>query len=407
MDRIRILAIPSSDYLGHPFPQRYNHILEMLHESPFEVHVIRFRLYDETRLKTRTVIRLLHSEIRSRSIASYYFLNLPIHNLQILSLSIGYKYDLLFASNISPWIATPLIIKMLRLSRRPTIVFDLQDYFPMSAAGYITNEIAKTMVENLVFVATRLLVRCADIVTAPSRTLLRWAAKVGAKRTYFLPNGVPNYFVPLYHNEAAELRRELGLEKSIILGFVGSLEFWLNFKPIIDALKKLVDEGLDVRLVLIGGKLHTPFEKTIFAYAEEQNVDSYIVRIGFVPHNEVPKYIAMFDFGLIPFDPSNPLNKFVEEPLKLWEYLSQEVIPLASPLKAMMLYHRIFVFFYHSHDDIVRIVRSYISSKEVFRMKARMGRDFVLRERTWPRIVSRFKRFLLQMLVKRWLGSRR
>jgi len=39
----RVLLVPSSDYLGHPFPQRHNQIFERLHDGEgFEVHVVRF-----------------------------------------------------------------------------------------------------------------------------------------------------------------------------------------------------------------------------------------------------------------------------------------------------------------------------------------------------------------------------
>jgi hypothetical protein len=30
---VRVLLIPSSDYLGHPFPQRHNQIFERLHDG--------------------------------------------------------------------------------------------------------------------------------------------------------------------------------------------------------------------------------------------------------------------------------------------------------------------------------------------------------------------------------------
>jgi hypothetical protein len=46
MAPIRIVLIPSSDYLGHPFPQRHNHIFERLHDGKeFEVHVVKFHMY--------------------------------------------------------------------------------------------------------------------------------------------------------------------------------------------------------------------------------------------------------------------------------------------------------------------------------------------------------------------------
>ena len=52
-----MLLIPSSDYLGHPFPQRHNQIFERLHDGKeFEVHVVRFGFFGKPKLKTKCAI---------------------------------------------------------------------------------------------------------------------------------------------------------------------------------------------------------------------------------------------------------------------------------------------------------------------------------------------------------------
>ena len=54
---IRVLLVPSSDYVGHPFPQRHNQIFERLHKiSDFEVHVARFKLFDEIKLNSNLIV---------------------------------------------------------------------------------------------------------------------------------------------------------------------------------------------------------------------------------------------------------------------------------------------------------------------------------------------------------------
>ena len=43
---IKVLLIPSSDYLEHSFPQRHNYSFEHIHDrEEFEVHVIRFNIF--------------------------------------------------------------------------------------------------------------------------------------------------------------------------------------------------------------------------------------------------------------------------------------------------------------------------------------------------------------------------
>jgi hypothetical protein len=68
MAPIRVLLIPSSDNLGHPFPQRPNHIFERLHDGKeFEVHVVRFQMYDKPKPTTRCIIHEIPHEIKTRT----------------------------------------------------------------------------------------------------------------------------------------------------------------------------------------------------------------------------------------------------------------------------------------------------------------------------------------------------
>ncbi|MEM4489068.1 MAG: hypothetical protein QXK88_09810 [Desulfurococcaceae archaeon] len=65
---IRVLLIPSSDYLGHPFPQRHNQIFERIHDGKnFEVHVARFHIYDKARLSSKCIIHDMPLEFKTES----------------------------------------------------------------------------------------------------------------------------------------------------------------------------------------------------------------------------------------------------------------------------------------------------------------------------------------------------
>jgi len=63
---IRILLIPSSDYLGHPFPQRHNHIFERIHDGKdFEVHIVRFNIFGKPKLTSKCIIHEFPSEFKT------------------------------------------------------------------------------------------------------------------------------------------------------------------------------------------------------------------------------------------------------------------------------------------------------------------------------------------------------
>ena len=106
----------------------------------------------------------------------------------------------------------------------------------------------------------------------------------------------------------------------------------------------------------------------------------------------------MFDFGLIPFDPRNPLNTFIEEPLKLWEYLSQEVIPLVSPLKGILRYNRDFVYVYYNGKTLYSILKGFWRNPKQYKVKASKGRIHAIKNRTWSSIANEVKELLHNMV---------
>jgi len=403
---IRVLLIPSSDYVGHPFPQRYNHIFERLHGEDIEVHIIRFALRPKPALQTRAIMHELSVEFKCPSITQYYLANLINHNIEILNIIKQESIDVIVLSNLSPCYLVSSVKSIFKFNIG--IIFDLQDYYPISAAGYLASRnsilypISVAMLHNIM----RHLIQGSEAISAASRLLERLAKKLGAKRTYFIPNGIPEYFVPYRKEEGMELRARLGLERSIVLGYVGSIEFWLDFDPILKAMEQLIIDQIPVHLILIGGKLHTSYEDRLIRRIEELKLQEYVTRMGFVKHNKLPQYIAMFDFGLMPFDINNPLNLFIEEPLKLWEYLSQEVIPLSAFLPGILRYNKEFVYIYRNADDICTIIKEYWKNKEKISLKARKGRIYAINERVWSKIAINFKKIIYDTVKAIRSGTR-
>jgi len=400
-ESIRVLLIPSSDYLGHPFPQRYNHIFERLHGKNLEIHVLRFRLSDEVKIPTHVMVHELEFEVPCKNATKYYALNSVSHNIEVLRLIRNEGIDIVVVSNLSPALILPLL-KLFRAINIP-IIFDLQDYYPSGAAGYVSSQgsILYSIAEEVALQITKTLIRYSDIVTAPSRTLLRLAKRLGAKRAFFIPNGIPEYFTKLYKDQALQLRKEFGLYDSIILGFVGSIEFWLRMDTVVEALYKLVDKGLDVKFVIIGGGLQTSYAVKLWNQIKELDLKSHVVKLGFIPHRLLPSYVAMFDIGLIPFDENSRLTLFVEEPLKLLEYLSQEVIVFATPLKGLLLHTRQYCAFYRNAEELAKLIMEFIDRREYYITRAKMGRQFVIQNRTWNKIAKLFHKCILEALAIR------
>lgn len=326
---IRVLLIPSSDYLGHPFPQRHNQIFERLHDGKnFEVHVVRFRLFDKPKLRTNLVIHELDGI--TRSLATYYLLNMFNHASEIRRIVRQESIDIIVLSNLAAPFVYTLMDKL--SSMRVPVIFDLPDYYPTSAAGYIfdvRSTLCKLLTEAFDFIL-RYMIKHATVVTVASHGLVTYAKMAGAHNAVCVPNGIAESFLKLYDSKT--VREKLGFSnEDIVVGYIGSIEFWLDMKSLIKGVAIAKKRGLPVKLLIIGRSLHTDYPKKVADWIKTEGMEKQTIWLDFVQHEEVPRYIAGLDVGTIPFDVLNP-TAYYAAPNKMWEYFSQKKPVISTPI---------------------------------------------------------------------------
>jgi len=173
-------------------------------------------------------------------------------------------------------------------------------------------------------------------------------------RVYIVPNGVSEHFFKLY--DGSQVRRKLGYEEDdLVVGYIGSVEFWLDMKTLIKALSKAHREGLRIKFLLIGGRLQTSYAGKVAKWIREDGIEHITNWIGFVEHDKVPEYIAALDIGTIPFDAENP-TAYYAAPNKLWEYLSQGASVVATPIPEALAYRNL-VYIARTEEEYVAIIR--------------------------------------------------
>ncbi len=118
--------------------------------------------------------------------------------------------------------------------------------------------------------------------------------------------------------DATELRRRLGLDDRLIVGWVGS------FRPFhaLDIAVEGVAQVRDSALLLVGDG---PERACIEQLARTRNVD--VVTTGTVPHADLPRYLDAMDVGLVVAADSETYHY---SPLKLAEYLAAG-LPVVAP----------------------------------------------------------------------------
>jgi len=355
---IRVLLIPSSDYLGHPFPQRHNHLFERLHDGKeFEVHVIRFSFFNKPKLSTKTIIHELPVELKiNKNLATYYALNTPIFASEIHKIVKQESIDVIVMGNLAPAQAY-LLIKQLTRDKIP-IIFDIQDHYPSSATGYLTNvmsfrgKILTTGFELIV----KYIIKRSNVVTVPGFALKLYAKKLGAKRIEIVPNGIGDHFLKLHNGSI--IRKKLDLDKNyIVIGYVGSVEFWLNMEPLIKVVGTAIRKGLPIKLLIVGKHLQTNYSKKVEEWIRKYHAKNAVIWLNFVPYEEVPLYIAAMNIAVIPFNPHHP-TAYYAAPNKMWEYLSQKKLVLATPIPEALI-NRNYIVIVRTTEDYKKTLKTY------------------------------------------------
>jgi len=393
---IRVLLVPSSDYLGHPFLQRHNQIFERLHDGKnFEVHVVRFRLFNRPELSTRVVVHELN-DIRARRVAPYYLINMMNHASEIRRIVRQEGIDVVVLSNLAPAFAYNL---MERLSgMRVPVVFDLPDYYPTSASGYILD--VRSIPGKSLTEAFDLMLRCmvkqAIAVTAASHALVEYARSVGARVALHVPNGISERFLEL--NGGKTLRDKFGFgQEHMVVGYVGSVEFWLDMKSLVEGLTLLRKRNVHPKLLIVGRKLHTDYSEKVMRWIRRNDLERDTVWLDFVPYEEVPEYMAALDVGTIPFNVHNS-TAYYSAPNKMWEYLSQWK-PVVSTGIPEALCNRDCTLIVSTPHDYAEAL-GFVAEKESHVFEGvKIGYDRAL-SKTWERSARQFASVLNSVCLK-------
>lgn len=285
---MRILVIPTTDWVRHPVPNRLNFIFDALAER-HEVYVLHFRLKRFKELEAReTKCQLIDAGwFEADDPSSYYLMNSLPHLQKIREIVRDKKIDVILSTNIMP--------SFLANFAGVPVVFDYLDHLEESASIYYPGSAFGKLVKAGVSRITRYNLRHARSVITVTEELAQFLKGLGVKDITVIPNGVDTRVLrPIPADEA---KRALGL-KGQVIGYVGSLEHWVDLETVVEALP-----GLDVTLLVVGPGLFTDYGDLIKKMAADLGVSDKIRFTGAVKYSELSRYISAMDIGL------NPLKK--------------------------------------------------------------------------------------------------
>lgn len=222
---------------------------------------------------------------------------------------------------------------------------------------------------------------------------------VATEKVSLFPNSCdPSRFTPRPRDEG--LASRLGIPPDVpVIGFVGSITPYEGLDDLVAACDALCRQGLDFRLLLVGGESATragihPVTDEIRRLAGQGCLGSRLIMPGRVPHHEVEAYYSLIDIAPFPRKPL-PVTEIVS-PLKPLEAMAAEKAVLVSSVRAlseMVIDGQTgLVFAKGSREALTRELERLLVDPEFRGTLARAGRDWVLRNRTWEKSAQAAKR---------------
>jgi PEP-CTERM/exosortase A-associated glycosyltransferase len=215
------------------------------------------------------------------------------------------------------------------------------------------------------------------------------ARGIPAAKVTVIPNAVDVEAFAAGGTPDAVLRRRLGLDDALVLGFAGSFYGYEGLDLLLDAVPRLLPEHPNLRVLLVGGG---PQEDALKAQAARLGIVDRVVFTGRVPHSSVQAHYDLVDVLVYPRR-SMRLTDLVT-PLKPLEAMAQGRLLVASDVGG----HRELIrdgetgvlFAAGSVEALAAAVSRLLAMRGEWERLRRAGRRFVEDERTWKRSVARY-----------------
>jgi glycosyltransferase involved in cell wall biosynthesis len=237
--------------------------------------------------------------------------NLPAYFRLRKALETG-QYDLLFERYAF------FLLAGAAAARRAKMPFLLE----INEVSGIPNRARRQSFERLCAAAERFIFRRCTVVHAVSSWLGERAVAAGLPRARLVvvPNGFEMKRLEKRRDRGA-VRRELGLDDGLVIGFAGWFDRWDRLDFLVDVFNELKRSHPDLKLCLVGAG---PAAQELGIKVSTSPYSADIVLTGAVPRADVYSCIQTFDIGVLPH--SNVFGS----PIVMFEMMGLG-IPLVMP----------------------------------------------------------------------------
>lgn len=216
---------------------------------------------------------------------------------------------------------------------------------------------------------------------------LRDSCGIPPNKSELIPNGVDTELFRKYPSD--ELRKELGINNSFVVGYVGLLREWVDLEPLFIAVKQL-NEKLDIKLLIVGGGIG--YEKNIELAEKHDLLKKKVIFTGTVPYTQVPKYISCMDVCVIPFKLDAVSQNSL--PLKLFEYMACEKTVISTKIKGVVDAVQDKVLYASTEEEYRDEIAKLYEDEELRIKLGDAGRSYVKENYEWSQLASKLENVL-------------
>ncbi len=139
---------------------------------------------------------------------------------------------------------------------------------------------------------------------------------VETSRTIVIPDGTDE---KMFHPgiDGSQIRRQYGLGHAPVLIFHGDIKYSDGVDILLPAFHEALERIPSAKLLVVGGGPEVP---RLSQLVRDWGMSSAVIFTGWVPHSQVPQYIAAADIGVMPLRATLQTNCYLS--FKLFEYWS-------------------------------------------------------------------------------------
>jgi glycosyltransferase involved in cell wall biosynthesis len=173
-----------------------------------------------------------------------------------------------------------------------------------------------------------LTIRAAERLVCISDTMQGYLTRYGipAAKAHVIPNGVDHEAIRPHPPDQA-LRDKLKLTDRTVVGFLGTFQFFDNVESFMDVVQAVCKPYPRVVFLFVGE--HAETSARLRLAAERRGVSNQVRFTGPIPHEEVARYLSLFEIALCPY---RGAYLFYGSSMKLLEYMAAGKATVATAL---------------------------------------------------------------------------